>query len=173
MRIRKKSIKYQFKGLWNYIKQYSFFENIHYLTENKTTIMVLILWFIDHLLRIETTNDIFESDEMKKVSKKMFGRTFDVDTARYHLNKLSNNISKSDITEIMIHFVHALSQKRILQKIASYTCKNGLKLVPIAVDGTEFFRTYNKEKIKKLGKDANTGYTSCEKKKNKKTICKT
>ena len=70
MRIRKKSIKYQFKGLWNYIKQYSFFENIHYLTENKTTIMVLILWFIGHLLRIETTNDIFESDEMKKVSKK-------------------------------------------------------------------------------------------------------
>lgn len=101
--------------------------------------MILILWFIGHLLRTETTNDIFESDEMKRVSKKMFGRIFDVDTARYHLEKLSNSISKTDISQVMIHFVHDLSKKRILQKNASYTCENGSKIVPIAVDGTEFF----------------------------------
>lgn len=172
MRIRKKSIKHQFKGLWNYIKQYSFFENIYSWTENKTIIKILILWFIGHLLRIETTNDIFESDDMKRVSKKMFGRTFDVDTARYHLDNLSKSISKTDISQIMINFVHDLSKKRILQKIATYTCENGLKLIPIAVDGTEFFRTYNNEKIKKLGKDANTGYTDCKKKNTKKQFAK-
>lgn len=44
-------------------------------------------------MRISTTTRIFESQNMKKLQKKLFNKSFDVNTGRYHLINISKKIN--------------------------------------------------------------------------------
>ena len=48
---------------------------------------------------------------MKNLQKKLFYKFFDVDTARYHLIKISEKINKIDISNIMNDFIKDLVNK--------------------------------------------------------------
>ena len=164
MHIKQETIQHNFNGFWKYVHQFSFLKDLHNLAsnENKTGHQVIKTFFIGHILRYPNTNAIFESQKMKKVTKKIFHKSFDVDTARYHLSKVEKEHNNQDLRDIMNHFVSNLSKKKILQKTNTYTCQNGVKLIPIGVDGSESFRTYNKQKIEKLENKACTGHTKSE-----------
>lgn len=174
MRVKQKSIKHNFKGLWNYLQGFSIYENIKYLKNDKklVTFQILIIYFIGQLLRIPTTTKIFESQNMQKLQEKLFHKSFDIDTARYHLINIAKTIKKIEISYIMNDFIKDLVNRRILQRNNNYICKNEMNLIPISIDGSESFRTYNKDKIKKLKNDACTGYTKADKNNHKRLFAK-
>lgn len=165
MKINQNSTTFTFKGAWNYIKTFSILSNLKSISQSDKLIgfEILIIYFIGHFIRLSSTNEIFESENMQKISIKLFNRTFDVDTARYHLKKIANATKKFELYDIMNDFVKTLSRKKILQRECTYTCKNGKKYIPIGIDGSESYRTYCLNKIRKRKDHLCTGYSKADK----------